>query len=259
MKRAFALLAALALVLTAVAALAEEYDKADPEAKALYDSEWVSEEAWMDIAPQDGELKVQIRQFTEYPNAYWWEYTGEFDPETKALKAVRNAVKFNVVYREDEEEIVGTVYEEPADASFEINADGRLIWHDGKEDAGKGIAFTRIGRFNDTTWACDRATIEIAWQEEGYKVFIQWGSSAWESTEWEYSCYYDADTNTMTSMPTGVRSEVVYNEDGTVASWKDVYEDGEATFRLDDDGHLIWEDAKEDAGHGMLFEQVPAE
>ena len=39
-------------------------------------------------------------------------------------------------------------------------------------------------------WQCGRASIEMYWEEEGFRVHIRWGSSAWEHTEWEYSCYY---------------------------------------------------------------------
>ena len=260
MKKFCMLLAVLVLALALGLAQAESYGKADPEATALYDSEWVSEEAWMDIAPQDGELKVQILKTTEYPEGLCWEYTGELDPETKALKAVRNAAEFRIVYREEAGyDITETLYEGPADASFTIGDDGRLLWHDGRANAGEGIAFTKIGRFNDTTWVCDRASIEIAWQDEGYKVFVQWGSSAWENTEWDYSCYYDAETNTLTALPFGVKTELTYDDSGNVTKWVDVYTDGEATFRLDGNGRLLWEDAKEDAGKGMAFEEVTAQ
>ena len=259
MKKLIAILMALMLGMTLAltAVNAEEYDKVDPEARALFDSKWVSEDAQMDIAPQDGELKIQIRKTTEFPNALCWEYTGEFDAAEKSLKAVRNAVKFAIRYTDGGPyDIVETLYEEPADASFTFDSYGRLLWHDGKEDAGQGIEFQKIGRFDDTCWVCERASIEFYWEEEGYKVLVQWASSAWENTEWEYSCYYDAENNTLTSLPFGQRTDVVYNDDGTVATWKEVYNDGEATFRLNEDGRLIWDDAKEDAGHGMLFEEI---
>ena len=42
------------------------------------------------------------------------------------------------------------------------------------------------------TWVCDRASIEIVWEEEGFRVFISWGSSAAETSVWEYSCHYIA-------------------------------------------------------------------
>ncbi|MBR5345369.1 MAG: hypothetical protein IK127_06045 [Clostridia bacterium] len=107
------------------------------------------------------------------------------------------------------------------------------------------------------TWACDRAVISINWEEEGYRILIQWGSSAWECTEWEYSCYFHEEENKLVSMPFGTRTEMVYGEDGDLVSATVVYDDGEATFYLDEEGFLIWADEKENAGEGMRFELLP--
>ena len=106
------------------------------------------------------------------------------------------------------------------------------------------------------TWVCDRASIEIIWEEEGFRVFISWGSSATENAEWEYSCYYNAETKTLESMPSGIHRENVFGEDGEIVTSNIVYEDGEAIFTLDADGHLLWQDAKADAGKDMMFERV---
>ena len=105
-------------------------------------------------------------------------------------------------------------------------------------------------------WQCDRASIEIVWEEEGYRVLVRWGSSAWEETEWEYSCYYHEDDNTLVSMPFGMRTDLVYSEESELPAYTIVYEDGQATFPLDEEGHLIWTDEKENAGEGMLFEYI---
>ena len=105
-------------------------------------------------------------------------------------------------------------------------------------------------------WACDRATAEIVWEEEGYRVLISWGSSAWETTTWEYSCYYHEDDGTIVSMPFGSRTEWVYDDNGEVVSSKGVYDDGVAGFSLDQEGRLIWQDEKENAGEGLRFDWV---
>ena len=105
-------------------------------------------------------------------------------------------------------------------------------------------------------WQCDRATAEMYWEEEGFKVLISWGSSAWETTEWEYSCFYHEDDNTLVSMPFGSRTDLVYDDNGNETSATTVYDDGQATFKIDENGHLIWIDEKENAGDGMLFEKL---
>ena len=105
-------------------------------------------------------------------------------------------------------------------------------------------------------WQCDRASIDIVWEEEGYRVLVEWANSAWETTTWEYSCYYHEDDCTLVSMPFGRCTEWVYGEDGECVSAEEAYDDGTAVFSLDDDGCLIWQDEKENAGEGMKFEWI---
>ena len=57
-------------------------------------------------------------------------------------------------------------------------------------------------------------------------------------------------------MPFGSRTEWVYDDNGEVTSAKTVYDDGVAAFSLDEEGNLIWEDQKENAGEGMKFIRV---
>ena len=105
-------------------------------------------------------------------------------------------------------------------------------------------------------WVCGRASIEMDWEEEGYRVLIQWGSSAWEYTEWEYSGFYHEEDQTVVTMPFGRRTDLVYNDESEIASAKEIYDDGEAVFSLDAEGYLIWLDEKENAGADMRFEHV---
>ena len=105
-------------------------------------------------------------------------------------------------------------------------------------------------------WQCDRATAELIWEEEGFRVLISWGGSAWEATEWEYSCFYHEDDNTVVSMPFGIKTQRVYDDNGNETSATVAYEDGQATFKIDEEGHLIWIDEKENAGDGMHFEKA---
>ena len=108
-------------------------------------------------------------------------------------------------------------------------------------------------------WQCGRATIAMYWEEEGFKVLITWGSSAWEHTEWQYSCFYMEEDHTLSSVPFGTRTEFVYGDGGELVSAAEVYNDGEAVFSLDQEGYLLWQDMKENAGDGMRFEKLPEE
>ena len=108
-------------------------------------------------------------------------------------------------------------------------------------------------------WQCDRATVDICWEEEGFRALITWGSSAWEQTEWQYSCYYHDEDNTLVAVPFGTRTEVVYDDDGGTVSATEIYNDGEAVFFLDEEGYLIWQDQKDNSGEGMRFKKLPDE
>ena len=259
MKKILPVLLALLLASPALpCALAEEgyeYGKV-PEAALKFDSVWVSEDAGrVQTFREDGSLKVMIQRMAEYPDGFQWEYGTDYDEATGTLRSTYG-IKFAIAWDEDGSggsEITDTLYEDGA-ATFEISGDGKLLWHDAKEDAGKGAAYTKIGRYDGTKWVSGRASIEMYWEEEGYKVFIHWGGSASEAAEWSYSCYYDAETDSMSEAGFGLKEEVTYAPDGTVSEWKTVYEDGSATFYTDAEGYLIWKDEKEGAGDGMRFE-----
>ncbi|MBQ7523164.1 MAG: hypothetical protein IJT07_01410 [Oscillospiraceae bacterium] len=104
------------------------------------------------------------------------------------------------------------------------------------------------------TWVCDRATLEIAKEGEAFNCHIHWGSSYAEAAEWDYTCTYDEAANALVG--TGTRKTVVYADNGDVASSVEEYADGAVQFTLLENGNLVWQDAKEDAGKDMQFERV---
>ena len=105
-------------------------------------------------------------------------------------------------------------------------------------------------------WGCGRATIDIFSAEDGtFDVTVTWSSSAWEQGEWRYRCAYDSETGQLKSDAYGTMADVTYSGDGDVASSVIVYTDGQATFAIDADGMLIWNDLKENAAEGMRFER----
>ena len=86
MKKMCAALLALLLAFTVLGtALAQDSGRVSDEARALYDSRWFSENAYVDITPQDGEFKVQVRMGDSYEGGYCWEYSTVFNPETRRL------------------------------------------------------------------------------------------------------------------------------------------------------------------------------
>ena len=120
------------------------------------------------------------------------------------------------------------------------------------EEDGQNPIMNYIGPYN-----CDRATILIeANGMEGAKATINWGSSAWEHSEWTLTGSFDMDTLTITYEDC-VRKDLVFDEDGNLTSETEVYTDGTGTIVFADDGTLTWNDEKEHQADGMTFIFTP--
>ena len=108
--------------------------------------------------------------------------------------------------------------------------------------------------FYEGFWTCDRCAITIVDGGNGeYNVYIAWGSSAYETSEWQYTCTYDEYTATLVCDGTGIMENVVYGDDGT-EDRTEVYTDGTAAFIMRE-GTLTWLDQTNHAGYGMVFMQ----
>ncbi len=252
MKKLLAALTALVLMLGCGLSLAEE---AQVEAESLvYDSKWVSETLSAEIIQEEEGFRVMIIRMDEYPLATCWEYSALYHQEDGKLLTMPTGIKSTVSYTEDGTfDFTGTLYED-GEAEFSLTEDGKLLWKDLKEDAGKDVQMEKIGWFDGSQWVCDRARIEMDWEEEGYRVYVEWSSNAWESTVWMYSCVYDAATNSLSGF--GSCENLEYDDDGLVKASGEVYDMGGVSFTLNEDGKLLWQDAVEDAGKDMAFERL---
>ncbi len=274
-KRIAAILLAVGLCLSGMA-LAEEMADVTPDD---YLGEWVDPDGTCRIeiaAHTDGEIvdgyvvDVHMPVIAEESYSYvTWAYGCVWDEGSQTLKSIARFTGKGDYEPDSEEEITDSSLDYTA-AAFSFDEEGRLVWSDENETADDELRFERPSGWGEESmpaeaaayegvWQCDRATIAMYWEEEGFKVLITWGSSAWEHTEWEYSCLYHDGNNTVVSMPFGTRTEIVYNENGELVSSTEVYDDGEAIFSLDEEGNLIWLDEKENAGKGMRFEKLPEE
>ncbi len=101
-------------------------------------------------------------------------------------------------------------------------------------------------------YACGRASILVeADGADGAKLTVNWGSSAAEHSEWTMSGKFDPDTLTIEYVD-GVRRDVVFAADGSVASETVVYENGFGTVHFDN-GDLYWKDDEEHVADDMVF------
>ena len=106
-------------------------------------------------------------------------------------------------------------------------------------------------------YACDRASmkVEATDEQDGVKISVTWSSSAAEHSEWVMTGKFDADKLTV-DYKDCVRTDYVFNEDGSVQSETVVYEKGEGTVTFYDGEKLslTWDDAEEDVAADMVFE-----
>ena len=109
-------------------------------------------------------------------------------------------------------------------------------------------------RAYDSTWVAEDGDwqLSIYGEDDGMRVYIVHKLGDNKQDIWEYAAALDAD-NKLTAVPLGVH----YRQDIMTYDW-DVtyYEDGDAEFILTENGMLLWNDWKEDAGKGLEFQKI---
>ena len=108
---------------------------------------------------------------------------------------------------------------------------------------------------NGDIWQDGRATLEVILKDEFLKVQIIWGSSAWELTEWQYFCSYDAETQSLAAVR-AVCDNVLYDDEANETRTNVFDQESEAVFSLNDEGKIVVLNAGDDALEGKTFERV---
>ena len=144
-----------------------------------------------------------------------------------------------------------TVYEgideEGQNTEFTIDADGCLIWKDGHDDAGAGLKFADIGRF-EGVWRNEAEEVEAQFMWNGlsedemfYTVYITRGKTDGDHyTVFLMNGTFDPATGKLAAM--GTCTLFTRNASGEYES----SEDGEtydAFFSMMEDGRLLFETA----------------
>lgn len=235
MKKLIALFLMLCLSVTAMAALAEEEDDIafylddHPEA-AVYVSAWVADDGnWrVEVFAEDGGLKLMIVHKLGDNKEDVWEYGATMGEDGKLT-----AVPLGLHYQQDT--VTGdwnTTYYEDGDAEFVINDEGKLVWNDLKEDAGKDLAFQKIGSFyGGHLMKGDIEVLFFDWYEGQYDIRLyQRGSDNEILKDAILKGDYDAETNTVTAIGEFEGEEPFtvtfsYNEENSIV-WN---ENGEST------------------------------
>ena len=108
-------------------------------------------------------------------------------------------------------------------------------------------------------WEDDRASLKVVREDEGYKVIIEWGSSAWESSVWIYSCTWDAEAHTLNAIR-AMCETLVYDEAGNETRNTVFDRESEAVFAQDDAGCVVIRNAGDESLEGKTFrkmEEIP--
>ena len=242
-----------------------------------YLGEWVDQDGTTNIdveAREEGDgyvFNVQMDTFAGEAFDYnVWAYGCVYDEETGSMKSISRVTGIGSFEPDSEEEITDMDFEY-ADAEFFFDEAGRLIWSDANETTDDGMEFTHTLGWTDPdyvgpghhfvgNWEDDRVSITILETMENYRVVVFGSGSAFDGAIWMYTCDYDAGTDSLVS--NGELAEKVaytYSEDGSEYNQEEIYSDGEAVFSLNEDGQLVWDDRKENAGEGRAFERAPEE
>lgn len=99
-----------------------------------------------------------------------------------------------------------------------------------------------------------RCNMEIVCQNDTYyEITVDWGSSAWDNTHWEFTGEYDAKQGGIVYQ-NGCRYEQHYPEDGGDLQQTETYTNGEGFIYIKD-GKLYWNDKTQDMGKDCVFEK----
>ena len=106
-----------------------------------------------------------------------------------------------------------------------------------------------------STWIAENGNwrIEMYGEDGGIKPYIVHRLGDTKEDVWEYATALNPDKTALTAVPFGLH----YRQDTVKYDWvENYYEDGEAVFTLNENGQLVWEDLKEDAGKGLVFDRI---
>ncbi|MCR4882770.1 MAG: hypothetical protein K6A68_04330 [Clostridiales bacterium] len=145
------------------------YSDEAPEVKPFI-STWVAENGeWrIEVYDEDGGMRLMVVHRLGDNKEDIWEYAANLSPDKTEL----TAVPFGLHYRQDT--VTGEwdeEYYEDGDAIFSFSTDGKLLWKDVKEDAGKGLEFEKIGNFYGGRWMKDDIEVEFYdWYDGEYDI-----------------------------------------------------------------------------------------
>ena len=114
-------------------------------------------------------------------------------------------------------------------------------------------------------WCAEGYTLDILHRDDDNALFVcvvtQYNADGRTGTRWSYdACAYDDVGAALSSLEIGVKSAIELDDAGEVLSSEQIYDDGAASFEINDEGRLIWTDYKETPGENqVVFEKASEE
>ena len=118
------------------------------------------------------------------------------------------------------------------------------------------------GKKFSTNWAIFGMTVEIDYEEEGYRVYIKSSDpDGQEGTEWEISCLYSEEKDELISVSSSRNPWNIDPATGDFIRGDYEYQDFDdvdqvSTFKIDEEGFLIWQDGRDNAGADLAFTDI---
>ena len=251
MKKTICILLAI-LMLGAFACAASADEVPQPEAGMKFESDWAIPGGIARIVYEEEGYRVTLEKDEADGTGSRWEYSCFYHEDTESLSSV-SSMRLNYTVDPDTGDKVTDDYvyegldEENQGTEFTIDADGFLTWKDGHDDAGAGLKFANIGRF-EGVWKneAEEVDVEFLWNGASeddmfYTVYILRGKVGAEHyASFVMNGTYDPATGKLTA--DGTCTVFTKNAAGEYES-SDDGESYDAIFSMTEDGKVLYETA----------------
>ena len=106
------------------------------------------------------------------------------------------------------------------------------------------------GKKFEINWAIFNVTVQIVYEEEGYRVLIRnWDPTELKGIEWEYNCVYNEEKDVLESFSSRKHTYILNPDTGDFtynpAEYDDFdLDDNMTVFAINENGSLVWTDGR---------------
>lgn len=231
---------------------AEDEAVPQPEGGKKFERDWAIAGGLVEIYYEEEGYRVTLTKENGDGTGALWQYSCYYMEDTDSLLSVSSS-RTNFTINPDNgetvygEEVYEGIDEEGKSTVFSIDEHGCLIWKDAHDDAGAGLEFANIGRFNGL-WRNDAEEVEAEFMWNGltedemfYTVYITRGKTDGD----HYAVFlmngsFDPAAGKLTAYGTSML--FTKNASGEYESSEDG-ESYDAVFSMMENGRLLFETA----------------